>query len=473
MTLQRDVSSICATAWPIYPAAVCRGGFIFLSGVRGGPSLEASSSYADLPEELEAAAQGFVLIDEEEGAIAADASAVHRGVDRILASLGCSSDQILRQRMWQRDKRYFPVLERVRKHYQPQAAPSSGLGVKSPGGHLGRWYGLDAIAIDVTSPESWGPREVLVAADNRANPSVSIYSQVVATGPFAFLAGHIPIRSSEAGKPVVAGYDDVPEAGRFLATGRSHPDSRDGPIAAQTWFVYNEIRNALESHGMTMSDILHVRVYLSDLRDLATFHRVHTQIFAGAGPALCITGFDEVGHKGCRIEIEPTALRTGTLERLDIGWPCPAPFLGPSAVRAGPVVFFAGLLGLGPEGRIARDAGSVDASDRDFLRSLESLASTPDLPAQAWWAWKRLQQVCEASGAGIEALTRVVVYLREECDISIYEAVRALFMPTVCTSFDAVFIHGPGPIPAAAIQIDAIAVVDDAHTKTVNLRREP
>lgn len=458
-TWQREIPSTRAIAWPHYPAVVCRGGFIFLSGIRGGAALQASSGYADLPEELREAAQGFVLVDENEGAIAADASAVHHAVDQILASVGSSSDQILRQRMWQRDKRYFPVLERVRKYHQPQAAPSSGLGVASPGGHLGRWYGIDAIAADVNSPENWGAREVLLAADNAENPSVSIYSQVVATGPFAFFAGHIPIRSSEVGKPLVGGYGDIPEVGRFLETGRSHPDSRDGPIAAQTWFVYNEIRKALESHGMTLSDILHVRVYLSDLRDLATFHRVHTQIFKDGNPALCITGFDEVGHKGCRIEIEPTALRPGTLERHNIGWPCPPPYFGPSAVRAGPLIFFAGLLGLGPEGHIARDASSVDASDRAFVTSLEPLASTHDLPAQVWWAWKRLTEVCKASGAGIDSLARIVVYLREERDISIYEAVRALFMPIASTSFDAVFIHGPGPVPEAAIQIDAIAVV--------------
>jgi enamine deaminase RidA (YjgF/YER057c/UK114 family) len=447
----------CLTAWPDYPAAVRGGGFVFVSGVRGGRPGFAPSSYGELPEGFAGRAQGYTLVDSIEGAIAADSWTAHDNLERVLEAVGTSSDQLLRQRMWQRDKRFFPIYERVREAWQPEAAPSSGLGVSTVGGTFGRWIGVEGVAVDRADPDRLGDRAMLTPPNDASNPSASIYSQAVATGPLVFMAGHIPIRTAEAGKPVVASFDDVPEEGRFLATGRSHPDSRDGPIAAQTWFVYNEIGRALKSNGLSLADIVHARIYLSDFRDFPTFHRVHEHLFGKDGPALSVIQFAEVGHKGCRIEIEPTALRRGGADRRPVAWSSPAPMSGPAAVVAGPLVFMAGNLGLGDDGRPAAEAGSVDADARAFIASLQDRASTPALPVQAWWAWRRLAETCAGAGIGPENLAKTVVYLREERDLPVYEAVRSLFIREKLPSFDCTFVPNPGPVPAIAVQIDATA----------------
>lgn len=447
------------TAWPNYPAAVRGGGFVFVSGVRGGRPGYAPASYAELPESDANRMQGYTLVDAIEGGVAADAWAAHDNLSHVLAAAGTGDDQILRQRMWQRDKRYFPVYERVRKHWQPDAAPSSGLGASSVGGRFGRWIGIESIAVDIEDPNSLGARATLTPRDDPHHPSASIYSQAVCTGPLVFMAGHIPVKTAEAGKPPVGSFDDVPEAGRFLATGRSHPDWRDGPIAAQTWHVYEEIRKTVERHGMTMADVVHVRVYLNDLRDFATFHRVHEHVFGDRAPALCVVGFDEVGHKNVRIEIEPTLLRPQTLLRDAVDWPCAAPHGGPAAVRAGPLLFMAGICGLGPDGVPAMDAASVDAGARPIIRSLEDIASEPGLPAQIWWAWRRIQEICAGAGCGLDALAKTVVYLRQESDLNVYEAVRSMFVEANLPAFDCVLVPGPGPVPQVAVQIDATAIV--------------
>ena len=449
------------SAWPGYPAAVRGGGFVFVSGVRGGRPGFAATRYEDLPEDLAQRAQGYTMVDALEGTVAADAWTAHDNMARILAAAGTSDDQILRQRMWQRDKRYFPVYERVRKHWQPEAAPSSGLGVSSVGGRFGRWIGIESFAVDVEDPDRMGDRAILTRRDDKRHPSASIYSQAVSSGPLVFMAGITAVKTGEPGKPAIISFDDVPEEGRFLATGRSHPDARDGPIAAQTWFVYNEIRRMLESNGMTMADIIHVRVYLSDLRDLATFHRVHEHFFGEHAPALCIVEFDEVGHKMCRIEIEPTALRPGSVSRDDVSWPCDPPYSGSAAVRAGPLLFVAGMNGLGADGYTVMDASSVDADVRSFIRSLERNASAPCVPAQIWWAWRRLEQTCSAAGLGLETLAKTVVYLRNELDLNVYEAIRSMFIESNLPAFDCVIVPGPGPIPQIAVQIDATAIADN------------
>ena len=96
------------------------------------------------------------------------------------------------------------------------------------------------------------------------------------SGPFLFTAGHIAIKTNEPSKPLVNSFDDIPPEGRFLATGRSHPDSRDGPIAAQTWYVMRELQRTLEDKGFNLRDVVLSTVYLADLRDFATFHRVQS-----------------------------------------------------------------------------------------------------------------------------------------------------------------------------------------------------
>ena len=431
-----------------------------MSGVRGGKPDGLRASYKDVPPEFRKTSQGYMLVDALEGEATFDAWNAHRNMETILAAAGTRGDQILRQRMWQRDKRLFPVLERVRKGWQPEAAPSSGLGASSVGGRNGRWFGIECIAADIGDPACLGERLVMTPAEDSANPSSSIYSQMVASGPLVFLAGHIPIRTAQPGKPVVASFDDVPAEGRFLATGRSHPDARDGPIAAQTWFVYNEIKCALESHELTMADIVHVRAYLANVRDFATFHRVHEHFFDGAAPALSVVGFDEVGHKGCKVEIEPTALQPGVLAKSRLEWPCPPPFAGPAAMATGPLLFLAGILGLGPNGQIAMDSSGIDRSAAAFVRSLEPSTSSPWVPAQVWWAWRRIDEICRAAGIGLDAIAKTVVYLRDESDLIAYDAIRALFIPDALPAFDCVLVPNPGPVEAAAVQIDVVALID-------------
>ena len=442
------------SAWPGYPAAVRAGGFVFTSGARGGKGIASS----DYPAEFQPTSQGYSLIDAQEDEVTRDAWCAHDKLDRILAAAGTRSDQLVRQHMWQRDKRFFPILERVRKFWQPEAAPSSGLGVSSLRHPIDSWFGLEGVAVDIGSSDCHGHRRMLKPADDAANPSTSIYSRMVASGPFVFLAGHIPIRTTEPGKPVVAGFDDVPEEGRFLATGRSHPDSRDGPIAAQSWFVYNEIRRALESQGMTMADIVHVRAFLADLRDLATFHRVHDHFFPCVSPALSIIQFAEVGHKGCVVEIEPTALLPGSGFRADTGWSCPAPFAGPAAVRAGPLVLLAGMPGIGEGGSIATVSESADREAVELLRSLETAGSTPSLPVQVWWAWRRVRETLDTAGIGLESIVKTVVYLRDDGDFHVYERIRKLFLSENLPAFDCVIVPGPGPTEESAVQLDVTAV---------------
>lgn len=448
-------------AFPPYPLATKSAGLVFLSGVRGGMNGPNPIQFSQLPTEGQAKQQGFGLVDALEGQVSADSWSVHECVDLVLKAAGSHGDQLLRQHVWQQDKRFFPCYEQVRKHWQLAPAPSSGLGVAHISGRPRGWIGIDGIAVVPGENPLFPAREVVNPVNDKRLPSASHYSQAVKSGELLFTAGHIAIKTAEPGKPLVNSYDDVPEEARFLATGRSHPDSRDGPIAAQAWYVYHELSQTLVQRGLTMDDVIHVNVYLSDLRDLATFHRIHAHYFPQGHPTLCVTGFNEVGHRGCRIEIELTAApKNGQLNRASFPWPCAAPFHAPAAVKAGPLLYCSGIVGLNAAGHLVHERSDLPAQVQSTLAVIESKETTPGLAAQCWAALDTLGQVLKSAHASFDRLAKLIVYLRHEADWSTYEATRAQFMADHhLPAMEVVVVHGPGPVPDAHVQIEAIAIV--------------
>ena len=431
--------SLSDPAFPEYPQVVAAGGLLFLSGIRPDPAL---TSFADLPAEAHAKCQGYPVIDQQEGLATAQAWSLLERMQRVLHSAGSSHEHILRQHIWQDDKRWFPCFEAARMYWQPRPSPSSGLGVRAVGGAGGRGYGSDAIAVAPEAGKLFTGRATLAAPDHRDLPSASHYAQAVQSGPLVFTAGFIAIATAAPGQPLINGFADVPLAGRALATGRSHPDSRDGPIAAQSWFILNEIRRVLSGQAVALTDIVHVSVYLADLRDTPVFHRVYREFFPDAGATLCVTGFDEVGHRGCRVEIEVTALRPESgLERRRVEWPASPPFAAPCAVQAGPIVYFSGMHGL-------------DTSATDVPPALHDLP--PDFTRQSWGALASLRRAAAASGA---TLAKCTLYLDDAALIPAWESVRRTQIPEPTFAFEAVVVHGPGPVPGARVQIEAIGTI--------------
>jgi hypothetical protein len=64
-----------------------------------------------------------------------------------------------------------------------------------------------------------------------AGQSASHYAQLASVGPYVFLAGMISLDTATGTVP--QGFQDIDADGQSMKTGRSHPDSRTGPIASQ------------------------------------------------------------------------------------------------------------------------------------------------------------------------------------------------------------------------------------------------
>jgi enamine deaminase RidA (YjgF/YER057c/UK114 family) len=108
---------------------------------------------------------------------------------------------------------------------------------------------------------------------------LSRYAPFRRAGDLIFLAG-IVAADPATGK-VVSGYADLPPDVRKQAgeTGEMSTDMKEGPIAAQSWFILSSLRRTVEAAGGTLDDVVKLTQYFRDLRDFPIYNRIRTLFF--------------------------------------------------------------------------------------------------------------------------------------------------------------------------------------------------
>ncbi len=125
-------------------------------------------------------------------------------------------------------------------------------------------------------------------------------------GQLIFVSGKSGMRADG----VAVGLKDLDEEARkLLSSGHVAIDSREGPIKAQTFWVYSYIRNVLEEFGCTMEDILKQNIYLVDINEFPQMSEVRKLFFQKNPPATTTVGVTGLCPIGARIEIEVIALK--------------------------------------------------------------------------------------------------------------------------------------------------------------------
>jgi 2-iminobutanoate/2-iminopropanoate deaminase len=117
----------------------------------------------------------------------------------------------------------------------------------------------------------------------KAPKAIGPYSQAIASGPFLFASGQIPIDPS---------------------TGEIVP----GGIEEQAKQVFYNLKAVLQEAGLQMDDVVKTTVFLKSLGDFAAVNKLYAEIFMSPFPARsCI----EVSAlpKGALIEMEAIAER--------------------------------------------------------------------------------------------------------------------------------------------------------------------
>lgn len=441
---------------PGYPLATSAGPFVFLSAHIGRtPDGGLAQGYAEVPGAAATFASGDpLMMDLLEEPVLAQTALSYQQMAGLLDKEGSSLPNLLRAHIYQRDKRFWPVYERVRIHYEPTPAPSSGIGI----GRLPQdaWIGLDGIALVPGADRALPGREVLQVPGMLR--SSSYYSQAIAAGPYVFLAGQMPVETGSG--RFIRGYADIPEEGRFLATGRSHHDTRNGPIAAQTWFEYDHVRRVLEGLGASMADVLNLTVYLQDIRDLPTFYRVHQRFFPEVGPALTVTEFADVGHGGTLVEIEVTALVPGrglsrrafSPSRLARGTAHRS-----AAVAGGPLLFLSGQTAWTGERPVTTPADLPPEARRAAERLGAGIPGGPEVAAQTWQVFANVRDVLAEAGLGLGDVAKLTVYLRDLHHFPVFDGVRAAVAAGEPPALACVQIPRPGPWGGCLVCVEAIA----------------
>jgi len=420
-----------------WPACVAAGPFLFVSGQMGLRDRDGRphTRYVDVQGLAPGPASDYAWVSGMEAPLGSQALALYDRYRKLLARHGTDLGNLLRYHIYQRDKRFFPVFDRVRRQYEtaPPASTAVGVGPFDPDDES-RLY-VDAIAYRPSVRPAYGARTVPGGAGRYA--AAAHFSHVVAAGPFLFVAGQIPVDTSRPDNPLVRNYDDIPEEGRFLRVGRSHEDARNGPIAAQTWFTYDLVRKHLESAGSSLREVLNLIVYLQDMRDFPTFHRVHEHFFPDDPPALTVVEAGEVGHKGTLIEIEPTAIVPGRgVSRRTCnaaGWKPPARMS--MLAEAGGLAFLSGIVGTGA------------ASGND---------SRSGIAPQARSIVAELKHRLALVKAGLERVVHLTIYVD---DISAFNDVAPVLERAFGKRRPALAVlEVPRPAPVRSARMQAVAI---------------
>lgn len=121
-------------------------------------------------------------------------------------------------------------------------------------------------------------------------------SAAVKMGDFIFISGQLPLN---------------PDTGRMTA----------GGIREQTEQCIRNLENVLKEMELDLSYVLQVRIYMTDLNEMAEMDRVYGEMFRDPCPARTCVGVNAL-QSGAKIEIEAYAIDTRALEVLCAGETC-------------------------------------------------------------------------------------------------------------------------------------------------------
>lgn len=395
------------------------------------------------------------LIDLAEGPYRQQAASIYARLEQATADTG-GLGSLLRLHLYQQTKRQFPVLEDVRLEFEgDRPTPSSGIGVELLRGSCTTKYEIDAVGVSAQGVKEFGSPVVLDEVG--VGQPASHYTQALRFGTHIFLAGMIPLDPKTS--TAVRGFSDVTQDGRWLQRNRSHPDSRIGPIASQTWSLYSRIDSFLRHYGLTFNDICHVTMFVSDPGDLATALRVHERVFGGSEPSLQIVGVDEVGHRGTLIEIE-CIVSTRPIVRVNGTQPFFDPI--PDVCLAGSLVTTSDHLGFARRGILCRNVSDIDFLEKrhvvDGLRALATPADEPTqcLIAQLYSALSNLLDSLRSAQVQITSLGHLLIRITRPHDIGIVDQVCKVVLGD---TMPAVTVVGCKAIPQSERAVVAVSGV--------------
>ena len=102
------------------------------------------------------------------------------------------------------------------------------------------------------------------------------YAPFRRAGDLVILAG---IVAADPARGIIRGYADGDDM-KPAANRRMSVDTKDGPIAAQSWYILEQLRRTVATAGGTLSDVVKLTQYFRDLRDFPAYNRIRSELFS-------------------------------------------------------------------------------------------------------------------------------------------------------------------------------------------------
>jgi enamine deaminase RidA (YjgF/YER057c/UK114 family) len=117
------------------------------------------------------------------------------------------------------------------------------------------------------------------------------------------------IAADPATMKIIGGYADLPEHARKAAgeIGEMSSDLKDGPIAAQSWWILNRLSLTVEAAGGTLNDVVKLTQYFRNLRDFPIYNRIRATFFTDPPASTVVQVSELLPTPETLLEVEATA----------------------------------------------------------------------------------------------------------------------------------------------------------------------
>jgi len=218
----------------------------------------------------------------------------------------------------------------------------------------------------------------------------------------------------------------------------------------------------LEESQSSLEDVVSITVYLQDMNDYVTFHQVHSNFFSNCNPALSVTQFDEVGHKGTLIEVELTAMRkTDGVVRENI---ISVESLKPDAAHtslatiAGSLIFLSLLTGHDGSGHTVTEVTQLPNSLRPVAEALIRTNGRKGATLQLLQIFENLNKILKAAGSSLRSVAKIILHITDFDDFTAFHSVCDQYISGSKPALSCVKIPAVSPIPGSTVSIEVIAV---------------